>query len=121
MVALTQAIEAFEQTFAKPIQNWSAMVGEEDLDALIESLAKMEAVSSEITRLFGEDDRALFETRWLPLLDSIRCQLPAILAHVERLRSEARVSLGQVQQVHQGFKGYRKTLPSQQTSFESEG
>ncbi len=121
MVALTEAIDAFEQTFVKPVQNWSAMVGEEDLDALIESLEKMDAVSSEISQLFAADDRALFESRWLPLLDSIRCQLPAIQAHVERLRAEARANLGQVQQVHKGFKGYRKTLPSQSTSFESEG
>lgn len=118
---LSQAIDQFEQAFLKPVQNWSAMVGEEDLDTLIQTLAKLDASSAEIGARFGEADRQLFETRWLPMLDRIRCQIPAILGHLERMRSEARTGLGQLQQAQQGLKGYRQSLQTQRTSFESEG
>ncbi len=121
MIGLSQAIDQFEESFARPIQVWSAMVGEEDLDNLIQTLGRLAAASAEIGARFGATDRSLFERRWLPLLDRIRCQIPAILTHLERLRAEARVSLAQVQQAQQGLKGYRQSLPDQQTSFESEG
>ena len=121
MSDLEQAIHAFEKEYLRKLQNYSALVQPEDLDALLTFIDEVQARSEALTARFRAADADLFEQRWRPIIARMQTLVPAVTAHMERLKIGARSEAGHLGKGQKGLRGYRQTLPVRNTFFDSEG
>lgn len=111
---LAHEIDRFEETYMVRLQNWCALLPEEDLDQVIQNLEDIKARSEAITQRFDGAQRQLFESRWRPILQRLQSQLPSLMRQLNTIQARTRMKTNNLDRGQVGLKGYRQTLPPNQ-------